>query len=385
MAAMQTSGGQVTFSAPQQAPRREWHSAPASAGTASPTVQGRSSYRHRATPCQARRRWGALVAAAALATAAAPGGAAAAERPVSSHAMVYSCCMPVPLQQRLFDESRALKATYIRVDVEVDEIYGGVFDGPKPDWSKLDQTLAIARRRARPRVLGVLVGTPGSLATACGRKPWYCPPKDPAAYARRIEQIVRHARKTISTWEVMNEPCFYTGIGATAYARLLRQVHRAVKRADRKARVVIGDSVAGCDSARWLDRVLELAPHSFEIANLHLRGSVRGVARELRRRRAVYKRHGRGSAPVWVTEFGYSSSTACQADRGYHGGELAQARYLAAGLKALTQAGAAQVFVTLRDNLEGCWSSEGIDRISTEAPFAAERKRAFRTVARWRR
>jgi hypothetical protein len=381
---MQTSRGQVSFGAPPQAPRREWRSAPASGASTSSTASGRCSFHHRPR-ARARRRWGSLLAAAALATGAAPGGAAAAQRPVSSHAMVYSCCMPVPLQQRIFDESRALKASYVRVDVEVDGIYGGLFDGPEPDWSKLDQTLAIARQRSRPGVLGVLVGTPGSLATSCDREPWFCPPKDPAAYAERVERIVRHARKTISTWELVNEPCYFTGIGANAYARLLRLVHRAVKRADRRARLVIGDSVAGCGSTRWLDRVLRLAPHSFEIANLHLRGSVRGVARELRRRRAIYARHGRGSAPVWVTEFGYSSSTACQSDAGYRGGERAQARYLAAGLRALTKAGAAQVFVTLRDNLDGCWQSEGIDRISTEWPFGAERKRAFKTVARWRR
>ena len=380
---MQTSRGQIKYSAPRKAPTREWQGATGSGAATSATASGRCSYHHRARPCQARRRWGSLVAAAALATAA-PAAAGAAERPVSSHAMVYSCCMPAPLQQRIFDESRALKASYVRVDVEVDAIYGGVLDGPKPNWSKLDQTLAIARQRSRPRVLGVLVGTPGSLAGDCGRQPWYCPPKDPAAYARRVERIVRHARKTISTWELVNEPCYYTGIGADAYARLLRLVHRAMKRADRRARLVIGDSVAGCASTHWLDRVLQLAPRSFEIGNLHLRGTVKGVARELRRRRAVYRKHGRGRVPIWVTEFGYSSSTACQSDAGYRGGELAQARYLRAGLDALTRAGAAQVFVTLRDNLDGCWRSEGIDRITTEAPFEAQRKRAFGTVARWR-
>ena len=95
---------------------------------------------------------------------------------------------------------------------------------------------------------------------------------------------------------------------------MLRATYRAVKRAHPAARLVIGDPVAGCDSTRWLERVLTLAPRSFDIANLHLRGRLRHVRGELRRWRAVYARHGRGRAPVWVTEFGYSSTNDCQPD-----------------------------------------------------------------------
>jgi hypothetical protein len=158
-----------------------------------------------------------------------------------------------------------------------------------------------------------------------------------------------------------------------------------MKRANPRARLVIGDPVAGCGSTRWLDRVLQLAPHSFEIANLHLRGSVGGVTRELRRYRAVYKRHGRGSAPLWVTEFGYPSATACQSDTRFLGGPPAQAGYLRAGLRRLTGAGAKQVFVTLRDNLDGCWLSEGLESIRDRSPFSVTRKPAFRAVRNWAR
>jgi hypothetical protein len=297
--------------------------------------------------------------------------------------MTYTCCMPQALKTTIFDESTALRATYIRVDVELDWIWGSVFERPQPEWSKLYATLAVARAHPRLRVLGVLTGTPGSMAEPCGRQAGLCPPRDPRRYAARVGQVVRHARGVITTWELVNEPCLFTGVSATRYASMLKASYRAIKAANPRASVVIGDPVAGC-SARWLPRVLELAPRSFDIANLHLRGTLQGVARAARRWRGVYRRHGRGRAALWVTEFGYPAATDCQADPGYRGGEAAQARYLAHGLSTLTRAGASQVFVTLRDNLDGCWASEGVAAIATGWPYVSRRKPAFQAVRRWR-
>jgi hypothetical protein len=374
---MQTSPGTLHFRRPAPAHKPvSIHTAPGSA-----TAGGSASYRRTARSCGARRRWAALLVAAAVAGGASPAGTAVASRPVSSHAMIYSCCMPIQMQQRILNESKALKATYVRVDVEV----GGAMATDRPDWSMLDPTLHLLHRRRGPRPLGVLVSTPDNLASSCGRTPSNCPPSDPAAYAARVGQIVRHARRVISTWELVNEPCFFTGAQPDAYARLLRLVHSAMKRANPHARLVIGDHDAGCGSTRWLDRVLQLAPHSFEIGNLHLRGSVAGITRELRRYRAVYRRHGRGSAPLWVTEFGYPSATSCQSDPRFRGGARAQAAYLRAGLRSLVRAGASQIFVTLRDNLDGCWLSEGLESVLDRAPFSVTRKPAFRAVRDWPR
>jgi hypothetical protein len=130
--------------------------------------------------------------------------------------------------------------------------------------------------------------------------------------------------------------------------------------------------------------VLELAPRSFDVASGHLRGTLGGIGRAVRRVREVYRRYGRAKAPFWVTEFGYPADPACQTDPAYRGGERAQARYLARGLNTLTHAGAAQVFVTLRDNLDGCWASEGIEAVATEWPFTTTRKTAFMAVRHWR-
>ncbi len=54
-------------------------------------------------------------------------GAESAEAaPVGSHASVYTCCMPLAQKERLFAESKAMGASYIRVDVELSGIWRGV-------------------------------------------------------------------------------------------------------------------------------------------------------------------------------------------------------------------------------------------------------------------
>ena len=110
--------------------------------------------------------------------------------------MVHSCCMDKSVKHLLFAESERMRATYIRVDVELHGIYGGAREHHR-DWSKLRETLAVARQHPRVKVLGILVGTPLDLAEPCDRDRWWCPPSDPARYARPAAEVVRRARGTI--------------------------------------------------------------------------------------------------------------------------------------------------------------------------------------------
>jgi hypothetical protein len=88
------------------------------------------------------------------------------------------------------------------------------------------------------------------------------------------------------------------------------------------------------------------------------------------------------AGPVWVTEHGYPGDTAFQADPAFRGGEAAQAAFLTESVLSLAEAGAAEVFVTLRDNLDGGFASEGVADIEDVAPFAVRRKPAFAAVRR---
>ena len=79
----------------------------------------------------------------------------------------------------------------------------------------------------------------------------------------------------------------------------------------------------------------------------------------MQQRRAFLRGWGR-DVPMWVTEHGYSAEQAYQFDPAFRGGEAGQAAYLAQSLPALAKAGAAQVFVTLRDGGDREYAQEGI-------------------------
>jgi hypothetical protein len=66
-----------------------------------------------------RAVWLALLLACFAVALPAPATAA----PVSSHAELYSCCTPFGLKDRIFAESQAMGASYIRVDVQMSDIF----------------------------------------------------------------------------------------------------------------------------------------------------------------------------------------------------------------------------------------------------------------------
>src|ERR671915_1131285 len=78
--------------------------------------------------------------------------------PISAHAMVYTCCTPSPMKERIFAEAKAVGASYIRVDVELDAIFGDVGGAKReePDWTGLDEVVALSRKHRLP-VLGILL------------------------------------------------------------------------------------------------------------------------------------------------------------------------------------------------------------------------------------
>jgi hypothetical protein len=290
--------------------------------------------------------------------------------PVSAHAMVHTCCTPLPLKERIFAEAKAMGARLIRVDVEL----SGIFGAGAPQWARLDEVLALSRRYQLP-VLGILMSPPGAPEA---------PP--PGQFGRMAGEVAAHARGTIAHWEILNEPDGIWAFRGTPedYAHMLRAAHDAIAASAPEAHVALG-GLMGSHDPRWLERVFATpgadALHAFDIANVNLRGPARRLGRRLATWRALLARHG-FTGPVWVTETGYPADPAFQTDPAFVGGEPAQAAFLTESVLNLAEAGASEVFVTLRDNLYGPFLSEGVLAIGDLPPYTARRKPAFTAVRR---
>jgi hypothetical protein len=315
----------------------------------------------------------ALLAWAPAAVAAPPPVRSGA--PVSAHAMVHTCCTPPAMRERIFAEAKAMGARFIRVDVEL----AGIFEGnghseSNPDWSRLDAVLELSRRHELP-ILGILLSPPGPA-------PW----NDPQRFGRLAATVAARARDTVTHWEILNEPDGAWAFDGTPeqYARVLRAAYDAIGARVPEAMVALGGLMTPEDPA-WLDRVFATpgadAAHAFDIANLHLRGHERALPEIMAAWRERLAGHG-FAGPVWVTEHGYPGDPAFQTDPRFHGGEAAQAAFLTESVLSLGEAGAAEVFVTLRDNLDGGFASEGVVDIEDQAPFAVRRKPSFAAVRR---
>jgi len=311
--------------------------------------------------------------------------------PYSAHSMVYTCCTPRELKERSFAEAKAMGSAYIRLDVEIGPIFEWGGWRPEPDWTKLDEVLALSAQYQLP-VVAVLRTTPAQLSTCPNdADPGRCAPTDSERYGLLAAAIASHARGVIRYWEVLNEPdrgWDYHGT-ASDYAWTLRRTFDAIKSAAPEDQVLIG-GITTPRSLGWLSRVLATpgadALRRFDIANVHLRGTLSSLSRAMAQFRRFFS--GRGfRGPLWVTEHGYPGDTRFQRDPDYRGGEPAQARYLRRSIPTLIRAGAGQVFVTLRDSFatefgDSKFASEGVLHVDDSAPYQTRRKPAY-VLTQW--
>ena len=315
-------------------------------------------------PVGATRRHGlaALAAAAVVIGLVAGGGVADAQNPVAVHSMLQ-LNDPPGFMEAMFAQAAAMDASAIRLDVAPAVVFAN--QSQPPDYSGLDQVMALAHTY-RLRVVADLTTTPTWMADCAipTADPSRCATDDLPGYASVISQIVSHADPVIRDWEVWNEPdtpAFFNGT-PQQYALMLRTAHDAIKTVDPADDVLLG-GISSTAGMSWLGQVFATpgadAAHAFDTANVHERGDLWSLAPDLAAWKGFLAANGfRG--PLWVTEHGYPSDPAYQYDPGYTGGTSAQAAYLAASIPTLVDAGAAEVFVTERDNLTGQFSSEGV-------------------------
>ena len=223
-----------------------------------------------------------------------------------------------------------------------------------------------AIRRAGIKVLGILAyghpdySTEGGDAYRRGQKPappfgvgdpQYYPPDGPRTFARFASDVAGRYRRDVIGWEVWNEEnggwrFWEPKEDPASYGRLLCAAHAALKRVNRGVPVAFGGlffpplgGLAGTGGAKFLGQVLDAGgaavrrcfdavayhpypyPFTSPEAEVGDRGSVIGAADQLR---AVLRRHGIRSAPLWDTEVGWPTNPA-----GNGVTERRQARYTA--------------------------------------------------------
>jgi hypothetical protein len=326
-----------------------------------------------------------LVALLVMLMLAASAGAAAkpAADACGMHSMVYSNA-PYSFKRAMFKQAAAIGVRHIRADLALTQVITTSSGGR--DWRPVDQYMALARRY-RLRVTLVLLATPWWEAAcpspAAFAESYKCPPRDPGRWAAWAGEIARRTRGVIERFEIVNEPDNPHSFFGTPqqYAQLLVASYAAIKAANPRAQVLLG-GIYRPAAHGWIGAVFASpgAADSFDIANVHIRGTLQSVSRQVVEWKAFFGSCG-FPGPLWVTEHGYPSATRRQVDPAFRGGRRAQARYLRASVVTILRAGAALVFVTQRDNLGGWFASEGVLGGAVEDPPSANprviRKPAF--------
>jgi hypothetical protein len=304
------------------------------------------------------------------------GTADAAGSPIGAHSMLQ-LNSPYPLMQAMFAQAAGMHASAIRLDVAPALVFTG--QSQPPDFSGLDEVMALSEQYNVPVVADLFtipwwiadcqVPTDMSGMARCGTD-------DLAAYGSLITQIVAHGDPVIRDWEIWNEPDsgeFFSGT-PQQYAQMLRTAHDAIKAIDPQANVLLG-GISNTAGMGWLLQVFATAgadaAHAFDIANVHERNLLDALSPDIVPWKRFLAAFG-FTGPLWVTEHGYPSDPAFQYDPSYAAGAASQAAYLTASIPTLIDAGASEVFVTERDNLDGQFASEGLLGGDVSDPLEAE-------------
>jgi hypothetical protein len=268
------------------------------------------------------RRVVPLAALVAVSLALAAPGAAVAATPPGFFGVMVNGVLDAPAV-----DLNAESATMNREGVESErfEIAWDLVE-PRPgmyDFAATDRKVAAAARNDID-VLGLVVRTPNWAAQHPGNP--FSPPRDDAAYAAFLRALIARygprgtfwaanlslPRRPVRNWQIWNEPNIALNWDVQpwqrGYARLLRAAHRAVKRADPGARVVM----AGLANFSWRDLRKAYAAGvkgSFDVAAVHpFSGRPSNSVRIARLNRDVMDRNGDSARPIWLTELTWSSA-----------------------------------------------------------------------------
>ena len=197
------------------------------------------------------------------------------------------------------------------------------------NWAPFDLLMRRAAR-ARITVAPTLIGSPSFAA----RRPQYPPVRRKKGYSAWL-RFVRDAvnrygrggrfwkqnrglpRRPVKAWMVWNEPNFpvywFNKPRPREYVRFLRKTRRRIKKADRRAKIVLAglpETKNGMPMRRFLRRVYRVrwARKQFDVVAIHpYARNHRGVVGAVRRARRVMRRSRDRRTPIWVTEVGWAT------------------------------------------------------------------------------
>jgi hypothetical protein len=273
------------------------------------------------------------------------------------------------------------------------------------DFAAYDRVVLAAARRGL-RTLPVVHGTPEWARERPGD--FASPPRDPADFGRFLTGLVGRygprgslwreqpgvRRLPIRDWQIWNEPNLTRYWSqqpfARSFVRLLRASRRALRGADRRARVIL----AGLPNESWtaLGAIYRAGGRrSFDAVALHpYTGKPRNVVRLVRFARRVMRRYGDRRKPVWVTELSWPAAKGrTDGTIGFETDDRGQARRLREGLRRLAAARRSlrieRVYWYTWLSAEGGPSSfawSGLRRVRDGEVISAPALRVFRTLAR---
>ncbi|HET7034454.1 MAG TPA: glycosyl hydrolase [Thermomicrobiaceae bacterium] len=213
----------------------------------------------------------------------------------------------------------------------------------KWDWGSSD-ALVQGYHQIGMQELGLLVYSVGWASGGSGSSAVFGPPSDLAAWQEYVRQTVTRYKGTIHSWEIWNEPDTAWAWGgqdggdAASYLALLQRAHDAIKAADPSATIVTGGVTGTARGADFINRLLDLGGGQyFDMVGIH--GYIDPNAEDVYYNtiwpllRQAAQRAGK---PIWITEFGWSSSGTGPAATG---SETAQASWIARELPMLFSLG----------------------------------------------
>jgi polysaccharide biosynthesis protein PslG len=154
--------------------------------------------------------------------------------------------------------------------------------------------------------------------------------------------------RPVRAWQVWNEPNFpswWRGRpNARQYTRFLAKTRRAIKRADKRATIVLAglpETRIGIPMKTYLPQLYRAgAKRLFDAVSVHgYARTHRGSVGVVRRARAIMRRYGDRKTPIWITEMGWATGGPVSRNtRAYKTTEVGQASRVRKTLSALARA-----------------------------------------------